>query len=374
MPPTGGPPRPRTLAVVLAGGAGGRMGALTAHRAKPALPFGATHRLVDFPLGNCANSGIDDVWVVQQYLPHALEDHLANGRPWDLDRTRGGLLVLHPFTGAEEEGFPTGNADTLWRHRRLIADADPDVVLVLSADAVYAFDYRDLVDDHLAGGADVTLAVTTAEDPERFGVVEVAGDGRVAGFRYKPEDPPTDVVAMEVFAYRPAALVSTLERLEDEGGDLGDFGDRLLPALVDGGRARAHHFGGYWRDVGTPHSYWLAHQELLDGAGVHVDDPAWPLPTRAPRQGPARVGPGATVRESLLGPGCVVRGTVTRSVVAAGAVVEEGAVVASSVLLDGAVVGAGARVRRAVVDVAAEVGAGADVGGEGDDVTVVGAG
>ncbi len=187
--------RTRTLALILAGGTGSRMGPLTQARAKPALPFAGVYRLVDFPLSNCANSGIEDVWVIQQYQPYSLEDHLANGRPWDLDRTSGGLLILHPFTGGDEGGFPEGNADALWRHHELIAEFDADVVILLSADAVYTFDYRDLVDAHLAADADVTMATTRVDgDAGRFGVVTTDGDGRVRGFSYKPEEPETDLV------------------------------------------------------------------------------------------------------------------------------------------------------------------------------------
>lgn len=369
MPPAN--PRPRVLAIVLAGGAGGRMGALTRGRAKPALPFGGTHRLIDFALSNCANSGISDVWVVQQYRPQALDDHLSNGRPWDLDRTSGGLLLLHPFTGGEEEGFHQGNADSLWRHRRLIAEFGADVVLVLSADAVYTLDYRDVVDAHLARDADVTMVTTRVdEDASRFGVVDVDGTGRVRDFWYKPDDPPTDLVTTEVFAYRPSALEGTLERLADEDGGLADFGDALLPALVADGRAFEHRFDGYWRDVGTPESYWRAHQDLIDGrTGFDLDDRRWPVGTTGSHRRPARFGADASVEHSLVAPGCLVEGRVVRSVLSPGAVVEKGAVVESSVVLNEAVVRAGARVQRAVVDLYADVPAGASVGG-GEELTV----
>lgn len=367
--------RPRVLAFVLAGGAGSRMGALTERRAKPALPFGGTHRLIDFPLSNCANSGIHDVWVVQQYLPHALEDHLANGRPWDLDRTSGGLLILQPFTGGEEGGFHKGNADSLWRHRRLIAQFGADVVLVLSADAVYRLDYRNLVDDHLARDADVTMATTVvAEEAERFGVVATEADGRVRDFWYKPEKPPTDVVTIEVFAYRPAALIDTLDRLEEKDGELSDFGDALLPELVARGRAHEHRFEGYWRDVGTPDSYWQAHQDLLDGAvDFDLDDPRWPIRTTGSHRRPARIAAGGSVEDSLVAPGCVVHGRVVRSVLSPGVVVEKGAVVESSVVLNDAVVRGGARVERAVVDLCAEVDGEAEVEGREGKVAVLAA-
>ncbi|MBW3650763.1 MAG: NTP transferase domain-containing protein [Actinobacteria bacterium] len=367
--------RARTLAVVLAGGAGSRMGKLTERRAKPALRFGGSYRLIDFPLSNCANSGIDDVWVIQQYQPQSIEDHLANGRPWDLDRTSGGLLILHPFTGGDEEGFSDGNADALWRHHRLIAEFDADVVLVLSADAVYSFDYRDLIDAHLANDADVTMATTTAEDPSRYGVVGSVDDGVVREFSYKPDRPTSDVVTMEVFAYRPAALLGVLEDLAGEHDSLSDFGEGLLPRLVAGGRAFEHRFDRYWRDVGTIDSYWQAHQDLLAEGSDVIDlfDPSWPVRTAGAHRPPARLASGASVEGSLLAPGCVVAGRVVGSVLSPGVVVERGAVVEDAVVLDGALIRSGAHVSRAIVDAGVEVAAGGDVtaGGE-EEIGVIG--
>jgi len=371
--------RTRTLAVVLAGGAGSRMGPLTERRAKPALPFGGIYRLIDFALSNCANSGIDDVWVLQEYLPHSLEDHLANGRPWDLDRTEGGLLILHPFSGGDKGGFNEGNADALWRHNRLIQEFGADVVVVVSADAVYTLDYGDVVDTHLATGADVTMATTRVrdEDPGRFGVVEVADGGRVTGFDYKPDEPSRDLVTIEVFAYRPAALLGTLEELADGDGGLSDFGDGLIPALVSGGKAYEHRFEGYWRDVGTPESYWQAHQDLLAGrGGLDLDDRAWPIRTTGAHRPPARVETSASVENCLVSPAGRVSGRVVDSVLSPGVVVEDGAVVEGAVVLHDAVVHSGARVRRAIVDIGVEVPGWARVGSDGDDdeVAILGSG
>jgi glucose-1-phosphate adenylyltransferase len=344
------------LAVVLAGGVGSRMGALTKRRAKPALPFAGIYRLIDFPLSSCANSGISDVWVLQQYQPHSLEDHLANGRPWDLDRTEGGLLILHPFTGGEGEGFTEGNADALWRHRRLLAEFEADVVLVLSADAVYTLDYRDVVDAHLQRDADVTMVTTQVdEDPGRFGVVSVDGDGRVTDFAYKPDDPRGDLVTTEIFVYRSRALLEALDELGGGDEPLADFGDALLPRLVDAGRAFEFRLGGYWRDVGTPETYWQAHQDLIDGKGLHLDDPDWRIRTTAGHRPPARVATDASVEDSLLSPACRVDGRVVRSVLSPGVVVEAGAVVSDSVVMHDTLVRAGARVDRAIVDSRVEV-------------------
>jgi len=338
------------------------MGALTEQRAKPALPFAGLYRLIDFPLSNCANSAISDVWVLQQYQPHSLEDHLANGRPWDLDRTYGGLLLLQPFTGGEEEGFAEGNADALWRHRRLIGDFGADVVLVLSADGVYTLDYRDVIDAHLEAGADVTMVTSQVdEDAGRFGVVTVGGDRRVTGFAYKPDDPQSDLVTTEVFAYRPAALLDALEDLGGADESMADFGDALLPRLVDGGRAYEFRLQSYWRDVGTPESYWQAHQDLIDGNGVALDDVDWRMRTTSGHRPPAQIDEGASVERSLVSPACRVAGRVSRSVLSPGVVVEAGAVVEDSVILHDAVIRAGARVERAIVDSGAEVPAGEHV-------------
>ena len=357
--------------MVLAGGAGSRMGPLTENRAKPALPFAGLYRLIDFPLSNCANSGISDVWVLQQYQPHSLEDHLANGRAWDLDRTSGGLLILQPFTGGEEEGFAEGNADALWRHRRLIREFDADVVLVLSADGVYTLDYRDVIDAHLESDADVTMVTSKVdEDPGRFGVVTVGEDRRVTAFAYKPDDPRSDLVTTEVFAYRPEALLDTLDELGESDEPLADFGEALLPRLVDAGRAYEFRLDGYWRDVGTPEAYWQAHQDLFDGNGLDLDDPDWRIRTTGGYRPPAKFAAGASVEQSLVSPACRVAGRVSRSVLSPGVVVEAGAVVENSVVLHDAVIRAGAQVERAIVDTGAEVPAGKQVRSTDEDEPV----
>jgi glucose-1-phosphate adenylyltransferase len=371
--------RVRVLAVVMAGGTGGRMGVLADGRAKPALPFAGTHRLVDFPLSNCVNSGISDVWVVQQYEPHSLEDHLSNGRPWDLDRTRGGLLLLPPFQGEESKGgWHEGNADALWRHRSLLREANPDVVLVLSADAPYLLDYADVVEAHLAAKADVTM-VTTAlgdtDDPSRFGVVITDDHGRVTGFSYKPDEPATDVVTIEVFAYRPESLLDTLADLDREGEELADFGDSLLPRLVAEGKAVDHRFDGYWRDVGIPDAYLRAHRDLLgDQPRLDLDRPDWPVRTMPTARPPAHIADGATVEDSLVSPGCRVQGKVVGSVLGPGVHVGPGAEVRDSVLLHDVVVEPDAVVTTAIADVQVVVGRGAAVGAtdsRGDDPALV---
>ena len=360
--------RPNTLAVVLAGGAGSRMGPLTERRAKPALPFAGKYRLIDFPLSNCANGGISDVWVVQQYQPQSLDDHMANGRPWDLDRTQGGLRILHPFTGGEEGGFHEGNADALWDHRRLLGDCPADVILVMSADAPYRLDYRDVVDAHLAADADVTMVTTRVdEDASRFGVVQVDDGGRVTDFAYKPEEPKGDLVTMEIFVYRPDALLGTLAELAEDGEPMADFGNGLLPKLVAEGRAYEFRHTGYWRDVGTPDSYWKAHQELVEEDRIGLDDPGWRIRTAGSDRPPARIQRSASIENSLVSHASCVAGTVTSSVLSPGVVVEAGAVVDRSVVLHDAVIRAGARVEKAIVDSGVEVAPGQEVRSEDQD-------
>ena len=371
-------PRIRTLVIVLAGGAGGRLELLTRERAKPAVPFAGTHRLIDFPLSNCHNAGLSDVWISQQFNPISLSDHLANGRPWDLDRTVGGLLTLQPrLDHGDRGGFQRGTADALWRNAPLIREHGPEALVVVSADAVYAQDYGALVEEHMAADAAVTIVTTEVEpdDAGRYGVVQAEG-GKVVDYAYKPDDPQGNLVANEVFVFRPEPLLDTLEQLADDAGEdeLEDLGHGLLPRLVDGGGARESRFDGYWRDVGTVDAYWESHQDLLgDPPPIDLDDPAWPILTHAALlRASAHVERGAAIADSLVGPAARIAGEVERSVVGRGAVVEAGAVVRESVLLPGAVVRSGATVVRAVLDDAVEVGRDATVGEAGGEVALVG--
>jgi glucose-1-phosphate adenylyltransferase len=371
--------RPKILALILAGGVGGRLGVLTEKRAKPVMPFGGFYRLIDFALSNCLHSQISDVWVIEQYQLHSLNEHLSNGRPWDLDRTYGGLQVLPPNQkrdDAEEtdSGFAEGNADAIFRHSNFIRAFKPDILLVLSADHIYKLDFRDVIDLHLEKKADVTMVVTTVPENEsasRFGVVKVDDDGRVAEFAYKPENPASDLITTEVFVYDAPRLLDVLDELAnpaDEANALKDFGHKLIPKFVDEGKAFAFHFNGYWRDVGTIEAYWRAHMDLLDarrGAGLNLDDSSWTILTLAAQRIPAFVGTKARVENSLLSPGCKIEGRVARSVLAPGVSVEADAEVVDSVVLSDAVIKSGARVCKAIVDSAARIEA--DTSGERDE-------
>ena len=366
---------PRILVLVLAGGAGGRLELLTEQRAKPAVPFGGVYRLIDFPLSNCQQSGIADVWVSVQYNPTSLSDHLANGRPWDLDRTSGGLMMLPPFQGTDRGGWVSGTANLLWRQADLIREYDADALVVVSSDAVYKLDYREVVESHLGSGAEVTMVTTevAADDASRYGIVQVDGE-RVTDYAYKPDDPATTTATNEVFVFTPGPTLDRLDALNRNLGEDGleDLGSHLLPAQTQEGLARAYPLQGYWRDVGTVPAYWRAHRDFLAAEPpIDLDDPEWPLHTRGGRHSAARVLPGAVVDESLVSGGTRVAGEVRGSVLSPGVVVEKGATVLDSVLLPGVRVRAGARVARAVLDDRVEVGERAVVGGDGD-ITLVG--
>ena len=340
--------QPRVLVVVLAGGKGGRLEALTDRRAKPVVPYAGRYRLVDVVLSNLLHSGLSDVWLLEQTHPFSLQEHLSNGRPWDLDRTQGGMLFLHPRKGGDDpkDGWHTGTADALWRQTALIRRHAAEVLVVLSADAVYALDYEAVVREHLHSGATVTMVTTrvAADDADRYGVVLVE-DGRVVDYEYKPEQPKSDLIANEVLVFDPDVLVDLLDELGSQDDDLGDLGDAVLPRLVQQGGAREHRFDGYWRDLGTVEAYWSAHQDLLVAEPEYdPSDPAWPLHTRAGTHGPALVRRGAVVEDSLLSPGSTVAGSVRRSVLSPGVIVDTGAEVLDSVLLEDVVVRAGARV------------------------------
>ena len=361
--------------MVLAGGAGGRLELLTERRAKPAVPFAGVYRLIDFPLSNCHHSSIEDVWVSIQHHPASLAKHLANGRPWDLDRTTGGLMTLPPFQGTERGGWNSGTANSLWRYAELIREFAADALVVVSADAVYKLDYRQVVEAHLGSGAEVTMVTTevAADDAARYGIVEVDGD-RITGYAYKPDEPATTTATNEVFVFSPGP---TLDRLEEISADVGeenleDLGSHLLPAQTRDGSARAYPLQGYWRDVGTVPAYWQAHQEFRSAEPpIDLDDPAWPVRTPGGRFSAARVLRGAVVEDCLISGGTRVAGEVRGSVLSPGVIVEAGATVVDSVLLPGARVRSGATVTRAVLDDGVEVGEKATVGGDGD-ITLVG--
>lgn len=363
---------PRTLAVVLAGGKGSRLASLTDHRVKPVLPVGGTYRLIDVALSNLAHSHITDVGLVEQYLPHGLNEYLANGRPWDLDRSHGGLHLLPPFTGGDGAGFAEGNADSLYRQRDFIASQGAELVLVLSADHLYTMSFLDVIDTHQRSGADLTIVTTEVnESASRYGVVQVDPQGLVSSFDYKPDDPQSTLVATEVFLYSTDILLGALDALAEQKGGLEDYGHDLLPHFVEHHRVVEHRHHGYWMDLGTLQSYWTANMQLLDDEGASLDDPHWPIYSAMPQLSPARIARGAKVADSMVSAGSTVAGEVTHSVIGPRVTIEKGAKVRDSVVLDGAVVGPGVELVNCIVGIDAELRGGSQRG-SADAVTLIG--
>ncbi len=356
------------------------MDVLTRERAKPALPVAGVYQLVDFPLSSLSNSGITDVWLSVQYHGASLEEQVANGRPWDLDRTHGGLRLLMPEQGtgtADEDGFATGNADGLFRIRDQIAEHGPDVVVVMSADHVYRLDFAELVTTHLERDDECTV-VTTEVDPAEAGdhAVISVDDDRVVEIDYKPEQPESGTVAAEIIAYRPDGLIAVLEELHRSSRrtpSRGTPGSATSVSTCSRASSSADGRGafalpGYWRDLGQPHYYLRAHRELLlDDVGL-LNDPEWPVFTRHTQRGPARLLDGAEVSDSLVSSGCVVSGRVERSVLGPGVRVEPGARVSDAVVFADCTIEEGAVVSRAILDKHCRIGAGARVGSDEADL------
>jgi len=353
-----------SYAMILAGGVGSRLCLLSEKRAKPAVPFGGKYRIIDFTLSNCVNSGIFDVSILTQYRPLSLRNHIGIGRPWDLDRKRGGVELLQPFQGWTENDWYRGTADAVWQNWHRIAERDSEHFLVLSGDHVYRMDYRPMIEAHLERGADATVAVAEVplEQASQFGVVRTDESGWIAGFLEKPRNPPSGRISMGVYVFRGAALFQALE--SDAGQDTGhDFGKNILPAMVGRGRVAAYPFSGYWEDIGTLDSYYRANLDLLrDDPPFPLVDARWPIFTPSTESPPARIGARARIRSSIVTHGTIVNGTVERSVLFPGTVVEEGAVVRDSILMGETWIGPGAVLDQVICDKRVHVGRGVVVG------------
>ena len=351
----------RVLAVVMAGGAGERLSYLSAIRSKPAVPFGGKYRLIDFSLSNCVNSDVDNVLVLTQYNPRSLIDHIGTGRPWDLDRMRGGgIKILQPYMSRERSGWYQGTADAVRYNLHEIDQVGAEFVLVLAGDHIYKMDYRPMIEAHRETGAAATVAVRTvplAEAP-RMGICSLDADGRIGDWEEKPAAPKSDLASMGVYVFTRAALHEWLDESRS------DFGRDVIPAMLAGGASVfGHRFDGYWRDVGTIEAYWAANLDLV-GLVPPLDlfDRSWLIHTRSEERSPAKLGPEATVRHSLVSHGCILNGTVLNSVLSPGVRVYEGALVRDSIVLLDSEIGPRAVVDTAIIDKLVHVGAGAVVG------------
>jgi len=357
-----------TLAFILAGGTGERLAELCKRRAKPAVPFGGRYRLIDFTLSSCVNSGIFQVAVLTQYRPRSLMKHVGIGRPWDLDRSWGGVELLQPHLGRADSDWYKGTADACYQNRYYVATRNFEYVLVLAGDHVYAMDYnllRRVLDVKSADVVVATLRVPRA-DATRFGTLELAPDGRIVGFEEKPPVPKSYMVSMGIYLFRREAFFDAMARVPE---GMTDFGRHVIPSLIGEKRVYCYIFEDYWRDVGTVDAYFDANMDLIaDLPALNLYDEDWPIRTPTRDYAPARFYPGGSAARALVAEGCHIYGTVRNSVIFPGVIVGPGTVVESSVVMDECRIGAGCRLERAIVDKEAVVGNGC-VLGCGEDFT-----
>jgi glucose-1-phosphate adenylyltransferase len=357
-----------TLGLILAGGKGERLGELSKRRAKPAVPFGGRYRLIDFTLSNCVNSGLFNVAVLTQYRPRSLMRHIGIGRPWDLDRSWGGVELLQPHLGRADSDWYKGTADACYQNRHYVASRSCEYILVLAGDHVYAMDYnhlRGVLDTKKADVVVATLRVPR-DDATRFGTLELAAHGRVVGFEEKPPVPKSDMASMGIYLFRRKTFFEAMELVPS---GMTDFGRHLIPSLLHERRVYCYIYEDYWRDVGTVDAYFDANMDLIaDLPDFNLYDPAWPVRTVARDFAPARYYAGASAARSLVAEGCKIRGAVRNSVIFPGVMVGPGTVVDSSIILDGCVIGADCRLERVIIDKETAVGPGSILG-HGDDYT-----
>lgn len=359
----------RVVALILAGGAGTRLGVLSEHRAKPAVPFAGRFRIIDFTLSNCVNSGIFNVGVLTQYLPRSLNDHIGIGRPWDLDRQVGGVRLLQPYQGGKgQQEWYGGTADAVLQNVDYLRETGADTVLILSGDHIYKMNYRLMLDAHEASKADLTIAVMNVRPDEtnRFGIVLTNDEGRVTGFLEKPKTAPSTLANMGVYVFRTGALIERMQEQAKKHRDL-DFGKHVIPGMLESHRIMTFPFSGYWVDVGTVDAYWSTSMELISGQSqLGLYEKEWRILTKSEERAPAKLGPQAAVQESMVCNGCVIRGRVERSILSPGVFVSPGAIVRESVIMNDTWIGPGAVVDRCIVDKGVAVGEGTQLG-FGDD-------
>ncbi len=357
------------VAMLLAGGQGSRLYALTSKVAKPAVPFGGKYRIIDFPLSNCVNSGIDTVGVLTQYRPLELNSYLGNGLPWDLDRSDGGVHILPPYVIQNDVGsWYKGTANAIYQNIGFIDLYDPDYVLILSGDHIYKMDYNAMLRHHKKVGAACTISVleVTMEEATRFGIMNVDETDTIYEFEEKPKHPKSNLASMGVYIFNWKDLKHYLTVDEADPTSSNDFGKNIIPKMLnDGKKMSAYRFKGYWKDVGTIESLWDANMEMLSpNGGIDPYDESWPIYSRNPIQPPHIIRENAKLSHSMISGGCDIDGRVENSILFAGVKVETGAQVKYSILMPGAVVKAGARVEYAIVAERAEIGCGAHVGSE----------
>ena len=349
------------IAMLLAGGQGSRLGVLTQKVAKPAVAFGGKYRIIDFPLSNCINSGIDTVGVLTQYQPLRLNTHIGIGIPWDLDKNVGGVTVLPPYEKSTNSEWYTGTANAIFQNMAYMEMYNPEYVLILSGDHIYKMDYEVMLDYHKANKADVTIACMPVpmEEASRFGIMITDGNGKITDFEEKPEHPRSNLASMGIYIFSWKALKESLIALKDQPGC--DFGKHILPYCKDKGmNLFAYEFNGYWKDVGTLGSYWEANMELIDIIPeFNLYEEFWKIYTKGDVIRPQYISGDAVVERSLISEGAEIYGEVRNSVIGAGVTIKPGAVVRDSIIMQGTVIGERTTVDKAII--AENVTVGSDV-------------
>ena len=365
-------PKQEVVAMLLAGGQGSRLGVLTRNLAKPAVPFGGKHRIIDFPLSNCVNSGIETVGVLTQYQPLELNDYIGNGQPWDLDSNNAGVHVLPPYQKQKKTDWYKGTANAIYQNIPFIERYNPDYVVVLSGDHIYKMDYSKMLNFHKEKNAACTIAVyeVPMAEASRFGILNTNEDGSIYEFDEKPKKPKSNKASMGIYVFTWEKLRKYLEEDENDPKSQNDFGKNVLPAMLNAGESMfAYRFEGYWKDVGTIESLWESNMDLLDpNIPLDLNDPEWRIYSRNPVMPPHYVAKGATIQNSLAAEGCNVYGTVDFSVLFAGVYVAPGAVVRDSIIMPGSRIEEGATVQYAIVAENSVVGANSVVGQRPEDM------
>ncbi len=367
------------VAMLLAGGQGSRLYALTTSTAKPAVTYGGKYRIINFPLSNCINSGIDTVGVLTQYQPLVLNEYVGNGQPWDLDRTYGGVKILPPYQGNKKADWYKGTANAIYQNLNFIKRYDPEYVLILSGDHIYKMDYAKMLRAHKKTGADCTIAVleVSLEEASRFGILTTDEDGKISKFTEKPKNPDSTKASMGIYIFTAEKLYKYLEEDERDPSSANDFGKNIIPTmLANGEKMYSYSFEGYWKDVGTLKSLWEANMDML-GHDPHfsLSDESWKIFSRTSVSPPQFIDASAKVENSLITSGCSIHGTVINSVLSNGVTVEAGAFVKDSVVMANTMIKAGARVEYSIIDSDVKIGKNAVIGAEktdSADVTVIG--
>ncbi len=366
------------IAMLLAGGQGSRLYDLTKQTAKPAVSFGGKYRIIDFPLSNCINSGIDTVGVLTQYQPLDLNEYICNGAPWDLDRMRGGLSVLPPYQGNKSSDWYKGTANAIYQNINFIKQYNPDYVLILSGDHIYRMDYRKMLEQHISTGAACTVATITVpiEEASRFGICNTNPDGSIYEFEEKPKKPKNNQASMGIYIFNTDILIEYLETDEADEKSSNDFGKNIIPNLLGNGeKLYAYKFSGYWKDVGTISSLWEANMDLIGETPIlDFSDKSFRIYSKNTARPPQFIGSGADIKNSKISEGCCIYGSVENSILSPGVIIEAGAVVKDSVVMADTVVKKNAAVYTSIIDSSVTVNEGVVVGTDGagkDAITVV---